>query len=89
MALRHGTVAVATAAVKVFAGNGTSYGSLTIRNEDASIKVFVGGSTVTNSGATAGVSLAAGASIVLTVKAGEDVWVSSASGTPNVSFIFS
>lgn len=88
MALRHGTVAVATAAVKVFASTGKA-GFVTIKNEDATIKAFVGGSAVTNSGATAGPSLAAGAERLIEVNPGDDAWVSSASGTPNVSFIFS
>lgn len=88
MALRHGTVATATTAVKVFASQGKA-GIVTLRNEDATIKVFVGGATVTNSGATAGVSLAAGVSIPLEVNPGDDVWIASASGTPSVSFIFS
>lgn len=88
MALRHGTVATATTAVKVFSSTGKA-GFVTIKNEDASIKVFVGGATVTNSGATAGVSLAAGQSMQLPDVAGDDVYVASASATPSVSFIFS
>lgn len=88
MAVRHGTVAVATTAVKVFAA-GNRFGTLTVKNEDATIKCFVGGPTVTNSGATAGVSLAGGASMQVVCSGKDsDVWVSSASGTPNISFIF-
>lgn len=81
------TVAVATSAVLVFTA--PKHGTVTIKNEDASIIVFVGGSTVTNSGSTAGVSLAGKATISIPVVSGEKIYVSSASATPNVSYLFS
>lgn len=81
------TVTISTAATLLFtAPNG---GSVTIRNEDAAIKVFIGSATVTNSGATAGVSLAAGASITIPLKSNEPIFAVAASATPAVSVVFS
>lgn len=81
----HGTVASATGATLFYTA--TRHGFVTVKNEDATIKIFIGTATVTNSGATAGVSLAAGASMQIPVLSGTKLYASSASGTPSVSFI--
>jgi hypothetical protein len=89
VAVKQATVTVATTATLIFTA--TVHGFLTVHNEDAAIKVFIGGPTVTNSGATAGLGLANAAAqpVQIPLFIGESVFAAAASGTPLVSYVFS
>jgi hypothetical protein len=60
---------------------------LVIQNLDSSIVIYVGTSTVTNSGATRGIKLTAGQSMVLQVGQGCAVYAVAASGTPDCAIL--
>lgn len=82
-------VAVGVAATKLDDEAGSLAGhEVTITNQDAAISVFLGDSTVTNSGGTAGYELKAGKTITLHLtNADEVVYAIAASGTPRVDVI--
>jgi hypothetical protein len=62
------------------------YGTISVQNTDASIVVYLGGSTVTTS--SYGVSLAAGSSITLdSLSPNEKLYAIAASGTPKVAIL--
>lgn len=81
-----GTVSVGTSATRI-CSSGVSGGVLVQNN--GSVAVFLGGATVTATGATAGISLAAGAVVVVPAQ-GEvprDLYGVVASSTANVAFL--
>lgn len=87
MAIAQAAVTVATSATVVVAA-AKGYRRVLLRNEDAAIAVFIGGATVTNSGATAGVKLpAATTSSTLMLAPGDAIYAAAASGTPTVSYL--
>lgn len=60
---------------------------LLIQNADAAINIFIGGPTVTNTGATTGLLLAPGQVIPLSLINGDILYAIAASGTPDVAVI--
>jgi hypothetical protein len=60
---------------------------LVIQNLDSSIVIYVGSSTVTNSGATRGIKLTAGQSMVVAAGPGCAVYAVAASGTPDCAIL--
>jgi hypothetical protein len=82
MAILAETKAITTVPVKIFEATNPGTGLL-IKNVDATLAVYVGGSTVT---AADGFPLAAGESVSLDLNAGTVVWVVSA-GSSNIKII--
>lgn len=60
---------------------------LIIQNLDSSIAIYIGSSTVTNSGSTRGFKLSAGQSIAFSVGPGCPVYAVAASGTPDCAIV--
>lgn len=85
MAYTHGSVSVGTAATQIVAVQNTLSGIL-VQNNGAS-PVFVGGATVTTSGATQGVQVAANASLLVPGAPGDVLYGVVASGTATVAFL--
>lgn len=80
------TLATAAASLLCTPTNGRSDDPIpvVVQNQDAAITIYVGGPTVTNTGATTGIKVLAGQSIALRVMNGDSVYAIPASGTPNV-----
>lgn len=83
-----GTVSVSTTATKIAAPvDGT--GGIYLSNASGGVAVLLGASNVTATGATAGPSLAAGATVILPTASGaHDLYGITASGTATVSYIY-
>lgn len=82
MAILAETKAVTTVPVQIFKAKNTFTGLL-IKNVDATLAVYVGGSTVT---AADGFTLAAGESVSLDLSSGTAVWAVSA-GSSDIKII--
>lgn len=83
----NGAKATATTAAAISATSVPCARGVVIQNLDASINVYVGGSTLTISGATRGPIIAAGKAITLPPCDLKDVYVASASGTPDIAWM--
>ena len=55
-----------------------------VQNQDSAINIYIGGATVTASGATTGIKIQAGQSFPLTLLNSDSLYAIAASGTPNV-----
>lgn len=60
---------------------------IVIQNLDSSIVIYVGSATVTNSGATRGIKLTAGQSMVIAAGPGCELYAVAASGTPDCAIL--
>jgi hypothetical protein len=90
MPYKNGLVSVGTTATLIASvGAAPETGGLLVQN-NGSAAVFLGGPTVTTSGATAGVQLAAGASLTIPTTGAEPLSLYGivATATQNVSYIF-
>lgn len=80
--LDHNQVTISNSAATQIVGERGGRKEVTIQNEDSSIAVYVGGSSVTSS---TGLKLAAGASITLRHQGA--IYARAASGSPAVSYL--
>lgn len=55
-----------------------------IQNPDAAINIFLGGPTVTNTGAATGILISPGQIITMSLTNGDILYAIAASGTPNI-----
>lgn len=81
-----GNLATSTTAAKLVDGDQTSPSTVLVTNEDAAIAVRVG-YTAASVDATHGLLVKAGTIVAVPLDAGEALYVASASGTPQVSYI--
>jgi hypothetical protein len=87
---KHGLVSVGTTATLIAdIGAAPETGGIIVQN-NGSAAVFLGGPSVTTSGATAGVQIAAGSSLTVPTTGAEPLALYGivATGTQNVSFIY-
>lgn len=87
MAITTTVTALSTAAAKVATpANGRVDDPIPVivQNLDTVITEYIGGSTVTNSGATQGIALLPGQIITMTLMQGDNLYAIAASGTPSI-----
>lgn len=87
--LGHGTISVGSNAVQLITiPNDIRAASLYLFNNHASTQVFVGGSTVTATGATQGLPIPTSSGTPLKFAGGSAIYVVAASGTVNLSYLW-
>ena len=88
MAQKHQTTTLSTTAQKVITFPNTQASvRCYFQNNDATNAVWIGNSTVTTSGATVGLKIAAGATMELHFDGGDTVWAIAAAGTPSLTVL--